>query len=405
MLKSASSLSRIDIFLNTKSQHGVLMQFTQKLRRSLQKLGIRSLCYDVLSQPLTEIGARLAKDPPDCTIGFNVVLPEALFFGPLGIPHIALIVDSATYYPELLRCPNSCAGFAEMDSIDFLESLQKKHLFFFPHACEKSLASKKLLDAPCIYEALMPASFIDAEGPFSVLKEHFPKKAVAVFDDVVESCLASPDRSHLVVLRELFQSNEAIREHATSKGISFFDLFSLIELTMRGRDRVRLLQSLQGIEVTIACAQTDQMLWKKALGRKKNINYVDSIPYAQLFHAMCQSDFVINSIPTIKRGFHERLFLAASAGATTITNSSLFQQNYFPEDHAVIAYLAPHYKEINKKIALTRKNRKQRSVDIKFLKKKIVREHTWDVRAAYLVQQLPMLLSELPNNHDLNHQL
>ena len=125
------------------------------------------------------------------------------------------------------------------------------------------------------------------------------------------------------------------------------------------------------------------------------MRYIDPIAYSELYDQFTQYRFIINSIPTIKRGFHERMFLAAAAGASVITNESLYQQADFPENHGVVTYLSPHYEQVTDKIMAIAEHEEKRLRDVKKIKKMISLYHTWDLRAEQLLNQLPPLLKQI----------
>ncbi len=394
-------VSRVAFFQNKRSQHAVLHQFTLSLQKALLKLGIESSTYDILQQPDTEILAHLVHEPPDCTLGFNVVLPESLFYDITEIPHVALIVDSVTYYPELERCPHSITAFAEEDSLQFARLHNLLKTFYFPHAIDGELASSKtdqdILKSKRDLEVVFAGSYIDKDAPFSLIKEYLSKELIEEIDTIIESTLSSNTTSHLLALVTLFEKKPSYRQELLKCPLPAADIFSLVELAIRGRDRTRLLQSIQGYDLHIFGAEDEVPLWKKALGNKKQLHFHKPVPYEELYTLFLRSKVVINSIPTIKRGYHERLFLAAAAGATVATsNCAYIHRGPFTEP-AIVPYRSPEYSLLSTSLQKALQDEERRLQALIALKKMIFKEHTWDVRAQYLLQVLAQLLTPSPS--------
>src|SRR5438105_109449 len=124
---------RIDLFKNTRSHFEVLAHFTKEFQKALRRHKIASKTYDILTQSEGEILAHFVKDSSNYTAGFNVLVAEHSFFEPLNILHLAIIVDCATYYPELINSPHTIALFVDEDSCDFVRFFGHENTIFFPH--------------------------------------------------------------------------------------------------------------------------------------------------------------------------------------------------------------------------------------------------------------------------------
>lgn len=393
------ALTKVAIFENSKSQHDVLRHFTSSLRRAFSNIGIKSITFDILEQSPTEILAMLVKEQVDCSLGFNVVVPEDLFFNVTQAPHVALIVDSATYYPELEHCPHSIATFAEEDSLQFMRLHNLPYTLYLPHAIDANLASEEkegiVLRSQRDLDIVFAGSFIDPDAPYRLLKEYLEKPCITELDSIIEETLTDPNKSHLLRIIQLFERKESFAAQVFTSPIPPADIFNLVELIIRGRDRIRLLQNITEHNVHIVGAPQDESLWKAVLPRNKEVQFHKSVPYGDLFNLFLRSKIVLNSTPTIKRGYHERIFLAAAAGATVVTNSSSYTGHYPLVPPAVVTYTPLEYTKLNHLIHTICAEDDKRLQAVTAFRREIHINHTWDVRAKELALKLPAMISAI----------
>lgn len=390
------ALTKVAIFENSKSQHGVLRHFTSSLRRAFSEMGIISVTFDILQQTATEILARLVEEQVDCSLGFNVVVPETLFFDVTHAPHVALIVDSATYYPELQHCLHSIATFAEEDSLRFMRLHNLPFTLYLPHAIDERLASiendSAVLESHRDLHILFAGSYIDPEAPYQLLKEYLKKPLINELDIIIEESLADPSKSHLLALVQLFEREEVFAAELVTSPIPPSDIFNLVELIIRGRDRIRLLQNITEYDLHIVGAAEDVPLWKAALSENKRVYFYKPVPYEELYNLFLRTKVVLNSIPTIKRGYHERLFLAAAAGATVATNRSVYTDHSPLVSPAIITYRPPAYAQLNETFRDLHTQEEKRLEAVMAFRREIHANHTWSVRARELALKLPPMI-------------
>lgn len=379
---------RIDLFKNTKSQHEVLAHFTKGFQEALKRVKIDSDTYDILQQPEEEILASFVKKPPVCTAGFNVLISEHSFFEPLGIPHISLIVDSATYYPELINLPHTLACFVEQDSCEFIRLFGHTKTMFVPHAIEREVVSPALdteiVESKRDLEIVLTGSFIDVEELYKKWKEIFSKKAVKFLDDIVESTLASSSLCHTLACLQALQTNQEVVEEIKGKEFPIFDIINSVEKVIRGRDKISLVNALHGSDLHIFGSVRDEEGWKGAC--KNGFVFHKAVPFKDLFALYKRSKIVVNSMPSIKNGYHERIFYGLAAGASVLTNENVLVPSTFEEGQALLYFLAPQYDAITKTVHTALKDEKKRLQDVLKARECVRASHTWDSRVA-LIQE------------------
>ena len=395
-------MKRIDFFKNTKSQYGVLVAFTKGLQQALRRAKIASRTFDILTQSEGDILSFFAKDMPDCTIGFNVI-PGHLSFEQLGVPHVALIVDCATHYLEMLECKNAIAGFVEEDSCGFFKLCGHKNVIFFPHAIDqKQLRSASEMKVKRDLDVVMCGSFSDAELIRASWKLLLSKKAQDFLLDAAEQVLASDHLTHLQIFVTEMEKKGFFAEELKEKGIPAFTLINWLEIYIRGIDRIRFIQAIEGHDIHIFGQKEEQELWKKALKRKKRLFFHEKVPYDKLPEVFLRTRAVINSMATIKRGLHERLLLGLSQGASVLSNDNIFIEKTFNQPKALLNIRMPDYSQANELLAHAFENEEERINDIMKAHKIIRDQHTFDVRVKMLQDTLPQMIQNVLRNQTLD---
>lgn len=386
-------MKRIDFFTNTKSQYGVLAAFENGLQQALRRSGVVSQTFDILSDSEGYILSHFAKDMPDCTIGFNVI-PSYLSFEQLGIPHIALIVDCVTYYPEIFECKNAVVGFVEEDSCGFLRQCGHKYVIFFPHAIDKNQIKSTFREEKRDLDVVMCGSFTDSELIRASWRLLLSKKAQDLLVDMAEQVLASTHMTHLEIFVKEMEKAGFFAQEIKEKGIPAFTLINWLEMYIRGLDRVRFIQAIDA-DVHIFGLKQEQEQWKEALKGKKNLIFHEAVPYEKLPELFSRARVVLNSMVTIKRGLHERLLLALAQGASVLTNDNIFLEKTFGQHKALLAVTSHNYSIVNTLLAEAFQDEEKRLRDVLSTHKIITEQHTFDVRAKMLQDVLPPIIQEI----------
>jgi len=392
-------LKHIDFFKNTKSQYGVLPAFSVGLRRALERQKVHTNDFDMEALSHGEIVAKLAKNRPDCTAGFNVVIPKHSAIEPLGIPHLSLIVDCATYYPELLQTDHVVASFVEEDSCGFLRMLGFSNVLFLPHAIDRELVSpknlKEITSEKRDLDVVMCGSYYSADEIVSAWKELLSPSAVTHLIELAEEVMSSTHRTHLQAFVELVEKQGPFEKELLKKKIEYFDLMNSLELYIRSIDRVRFLQAIDGYDLHIFGAKQYEEGWMRELKGKKRLFFHPEVLHDELPKVFRRARCVLNSLPTIKRGFHERLLVALSQGASVLGNDNVYIQSQFPLSKALLNIMPPNYSRANALLDAAFKDEATRLEDVIATHTTIREHHTWDERAKTLLKKLPPLLQQL----------
>ncbi len=372
-------IKRIDLFTFPNAhQYGVQQAFSEGLQKSLERLGVASSLYPYKELGAGSVLAALVQNSPDYTVGFNVTVGQYSPLEPLGIPHLAIIIDLACYFPELFRNQNALAAFVDEDSVGFYKMLSGKNAIYLPHAIDKELIveqnSKRDLDI------VMCGSFMDAEDIANTWDNLLSEKNASRMRSMAECVLASSHISPLQVFVEEVNAKGEFEKELLDKAIDYFDLLTSLDQYIRGIDRIRILQA---IERPIHIFGPTS--WKKYL---QNAIFHPEVPYKEVHTIFRRSKIIINSFPMFKRGLHERLLLALASGASVLHNKNLAVQQAFGE---LLPYLAPDYKGVNASIETALSDEEARYAKVSATHTTIKSQHTWDERAKQLITFLSTL--------------
>jgi len=381
-------LTTIVFLRNKRSPEGVLEAFSEGLEEAFCRLGVKVEVFDYEDFEAENCIEEIKALKPNLTIGFNILLPED---SPLNVPHYAPLCDSATYYPELRLTNHLIASFMEQDSFGFYKRLGVEKIFFLPHAISRDFLTLDLHKKRDL-DVVMAGSFINPEAISKVWKEQLSPKSFAAMLGLAEEVLASPNLSHLEAFTRLVEEHGPFEQELLDKKLDFFSQLNMLEVYIRNSDRLRMIQNINEYKVHIFCPKPFRSAWQQVLSNKKNVEYHDAVPFTELAEVFSRARLVINSIPTIKRGLHERFLLALSRGASVLTNENIFITTQFFVPKAILNTLAPGYSELDAQIEKSFVNEEARLQEVLSTHPTIKQYHTWDARAKTLMETLPAFL-------------
>lgn len=393
---------KIDIFLNPTSQFGVLDSFTLGLQKALRRAHVGSRSYNMFDRGREHMEKLCEKAPPQCTLGFNVILGPHVLYERLGIPHVAVMVDCASYLPQVFECYNCIAAYVDLDSCRYAQYFGHKPVIWLPHAIDRDMLTphmrKIALGTKRDMDVVFCGSFVDGDDVWLGWKLLFSKKVIRILEDIVDEVIASSHLHHFDAFRHAYELHPIIQKEMKNKDLSFHHVVSSLDKCIRGRDRARLIKALKSYRLHIFTSPQDIDRWKRVIGSAKKVTFHNAVAFTALPEELQRAKIVVNSSPMMKHGYHERLFLALSQGASVVTNKTDFVEKAFRRVEAVQFYKAPHYDEITKTIDALLESEEKRLEDVVQAQQLIRKEHTWDNRVQTLLTQLPELIVQIPQH-------
>lgn len=228
-------------------------------------------------------------------------------------------------------------------------------------------------------------SCIDYEPILKSWKKKYAASLRKIMEEAVEAALEDfLTPIDIVLERVLKKSGESSDD--------FVSMLRDVEMVVRGKDRIGLLQSIDEAPIDLFGFAEKESLWKKYLGKKKNIILHDSVPFDIAIGIMKQSKIVLNSCPWIRYGVHERILNGLACGALVITDENPYLREQFKEGESMVFYQPNQWKTVNQSIHEYLNDEAKCHEVVEKGRKIVMRFHTWDQRAAHLVKELTKIL-------------
>lgn len=377
---------RVDVFLPDYSQYGVLHYFTRHLYEALKRTGLSCRLLegnDCITQPLIS--------PPTFTIAFNGVVffeGNSLLCDWIQVPHIACMLDPPYGFFPLMKSPFIIVTCDDLNSCQLLKRTGFKRAVFMPHAVEKELSPDPNLER--IYDITFQGTYIDCEAHRASWPQKYPAAICQAMEEVVDLALHTPT-SFIKIINETFSSPELFNYPVE-------EIFKEIELYIKGRDRLDLLDAIKNHPIHIFGASIDQKGWKDFASTRPNLIVHDPLEYDEAVKVMKQSKIVLNSSLKNQYGAHERVFAGPACGAVAVTNDNEYLRKNFTDGKDIILFQRNHWNALKQQIDLVLADESHRQKMAEAARKNVMSNHTWDHRVKQLLKEV------LPTIRKINAQ-
>lgn len=360
----------ITFFKNPITQYDVLHFFRDSLAKGLEKNGVKTHLVD-----LSDIKSLYA-NPPDYTLAFNGLHPSSkgdFLADELEIPHIAWLVDSAYYFYSLAKCPLNILITPDQRSSDLFTEWGSKTAHFLPHAFDEDLAFNSS-DRPLPLVFL--GSLMDPIEMEELWKRHMPPAVVKSLMEAAEETLKIPEMTYQRAYESLMKEHDSFFAPLTPPQIA--DIGTTLDRYVRAKDRIELLQSLEGLPVHIYGNCLSKRSWGDFID-PSSFTISPGVAFSEAIEIMKKAEIVINSSPMFKTGAHERIFYGLGLGAAVLTNETPWVKTHFPSDEILLhgqrerlEVLLAHPEQLREMVAKGQE--------------RVLKEHTWGVRAKQLIK-------------------
>lgn len=393
-------IKHIDLFMPPNfSQYGVLHHFTKKLQEAFLRLGVNCRILEAQRTNPKPFLTELFKDPPDCTLSFNGLLPdeEGRFFCDLiRIPHVAYVVDSPNGFVSLVQSPLTIIASVDGSACEFFRGINGRNVLFMPHGVEKNLGFESYEQARP-YDVLMLASCIDYEDIRKQWQKQYPEALGRVLDSAAEQALADVKVSYVQTFVAALDQFVTQGGKIDPQTMNFVELLDLLEMYIRGRARVEVVRAIKDAKVDIFGSAAKSSSWEKQLGNQSNVVVHDSVPYDQALELMQRSKIVLNSCAWIKYGVHERILAGLACGALVITDDNPYLREQFKDGVNISLYQYGNGEALNSSVNACLSDESKRRKAVAAGRELVMQHHTWDHRAAALLTELSPILEKIRN--------
>ena len=365
----------ITFFQNQVTQYEVLHHFRLGLSKGFEKNGVHITVADVLDPSFKK---KFYSRPPDFTLAFNGLQPfnDGHFLSEeLETPHIAWLVDSAHYFHQLAKCSLNILIAPDRQSQDLLESWGSTNAYFLPHAFDEDLVyTSENRPFPLVFLG----SLMDPIEIEELWKRHLPPSIYKNLLDASEITLKMPSMTYQRAFLEVFNANPNFFEQFSHTQISGFA--TTFDRYIRAKDRIELLKNLKGFPVHIYGNCLSKRTWNDFIESDSYCIH-PAVNFLEAIEIMKNAKIIINSSPMFKTGGHERIFYGLGLGAAVLTNDTPWLKEHFLEDEILI-----HSQRDRIEMLLT-DSKKLKEMVLKG-QNKVLKEHTWEVRAKQLIEIL-----------------
>lgn len=357
------ALERIGFF-SVEGQYGVLSTFAYHLADAFSKMGgIQTSIINTQTAPQI-IFEQMKSFRPQLIIVFNSLFKTQgkLLCDFLNTPTLFYLVDAPFHFDD----PNS--PFASTGCIDrtHCRSLLDKgfeRTYFLPHSIDEAHHQKP--ESPRPLGCVMLSSGIDYEKIY----DSFHKALPSWVNDEIDLAIDTFDSNPTLPLEETLTPD-------LPTGLNRKQLLRLMDLYLKGKKRVELLQNLNGIPIDLFGGGDS---WKDIL--RDACPHVTIHPEVNISKAndiMSQAKVILNSCSSIKDGGHERIFSALSYGAAVVTKSTPYLYDSFGENAGIAFCSSGNFKD---KLQQLLTDEKQRKVEVERGQECLVKAHLWKHRA------------------------
>lgn len=392
-------IRRIFLITPDSSQYGALHHFTIKLCEAWIRAGYEAQYFHHAEDALQ---ASL-QSPPDLTIGFNgIPKKHEKYFGEIiRRPFLSILVDPFFRFFDITSNPYTIVGCDDLSGVVSLKNLHMNNVLFVPHAVESDLAPDPSLER--IYDVCMLATFIDYEARRKEWISVYPEWICKIMDEAVERTFSEPLLPFTDAI--LSQLQAAYREKPELKSemakIDTLAIFRDVEIYIKGKERVELLQAIQTSPVHVFGNTADNVDWKGYFENQKNIIVHSGVSYEDSLRIMKQSKIILNSSIKNKFGAHERIFAGLAAGALPITHENAYLQQFFTNEIDISFYPYKKLDQINRIIHSYLSDEEKRLQVVENGRDLVMNYHTWDARIKGFEKELFPLAEKILTDKNL----
>lgn len=376
------------------NQYDSKLHFAEKLSESLHRLRVKTLLI-FPEQGILGVAhyKAIRQFDPDFTLSFNTIMPTEghYLWDLMGIPHLAALVDPAFGAIDMTHSPQIFFSTVDRSDCAWLMKNGVDQVFFWPHGVEKEVAEVPWSEIRPFDVAFL-GTFTDFEGLKMEWQKELSPGEIAIVQHSIELVLNSPPFSLVEALAESVKKSTS-----DPRTLNYKRIFYFLDNYTRGKDRFELVRSITGRTIHIFGEPSwnnplQNVSWPSYFSQQDNIVFHPAVSYADSFAIMRQSKICLNSNPFFKHGSHERILNALSCGAVPLTTHNGFVEEYFTVGEDLLTYKLGHWDKVNEAVENLLGNEKERVGMVIKGKEKVLKEHTWDVRAKQLLVEADRIL-------------
>ncbi len=392
-------LKKVYLFASIASQYGVTNHFTGELANALNRHGVVSRVIEAKRDDPRSFLQAILDDPPDCTLSFNGLLPDAeghFLCDLIKIPHVACLVDAPIHFFPLIKSPLNIITCIDRYFCQIFRDSHFPQVIFLPHAISK--AEAPLLDGHPQYDVLMLHSFIDYEKIQRKWAKTYSPALAKVLEEAAELTLTDNNLPYMQAFAQTLDHHLRAGQSIDPHLLDYETLLAELEAYICGKSRIDLLKNIQDVSVHVFGSQDGNVGWKKYLGNQSNIKIHPPVSFTDALELMKKAKILLDCTPKIKQGTHERILNGLACGAAVLTLENSYMREHFRDEEDILFYQFQKWDEVNHKIQTYLNDEERRYRLVGKGRKKVMDHHTWDQRAHTLIHELSPFLEAIKKN-------
>ena len=371
----------IALLNNICSKYSVLNHMEDEFSKALKRSGIECCSFPLDKEGLQDLYSYALQNAIQCTLSFNAIAPKEPFFTIFGLPHLCISVDAPFWYDkECLLSPHFVPFFPDVEATLYYDMLCNKKSFCFPHACSLR-HSLEFVDRKKDIPFFFPGSYLDDEREYGNWVDIVGGTQASFIASEVECFLEKP-KDYFILLESLYEKVRPYLSSAILKQV----FFQSVDKYIRGKDRGRLFEAVQNERVHIA---TDDVSFRRYQKRFPKVHFVyeGEVSFENLFPLFARSQCVLNSLPTLRKGLHERVLYALSFGCSLYSSTLESLPSWLHECGIASFYDKkepfPHLPSVS---------------ELQRIRQWIECEHSWDARVRGVMNDCWPYVEKIRNN-------
>ncbi len=388
------TIQKITLFAPLENQYGVVSTFAEDFAIALRD---QNVSVDWLVADYEDPGSflwALTHEPPDLTLSFNGLLPDEqgrFLCDLIKIPHFAFLVDPPQHFLPLINSPYNMIGCVDASFCHVFEQTGFNQTLFLPHATGKQVTPSSL---PHIHDVVMLNTLIDFEEIEKKWRETYPKKIYHALKEAAEMTLSSRPTTYIEAFSQTY-SQALHGDSSLDPHCNYVQFLDELCAFVGGKCRIELLKSITEVDVNVYGRRTGNVDWIDSFKTNHNIHFHDPVSYPEAIEIIKRSKILLNSVPEIKYGGHERIFTGLAAGSAVLTLDTPYISAQFKEGESILLYERNQPKKLNDTLKEYIADDSKRKALVKKGRELVERNHTWDVRAKKFLEAVPELLQRI----------
>lgn len=335
-----------------ENPYGSTIHFAKGLAHGLTKHGIETTLHWVGEGHFFHAWHDFMRDPPDRSLSFSDIQMEGVSLGAfLPFPHTTIALDPLIYSMHHLEDKKSSVLVVDRADLKFASKQGKNLPVFLPHAVDERwfLPTKK----ERIYQYQFFGTCID----YRKVEESWSNKYGTQIGILLKE-----------VSRRVLFGGTAISDALLEAGINTEQLLALhheVDLYVRGRERVELLQAFPGVHVW------GDGPWKRYL---KEAYIHPAVSFEKSLELMQQAKVVLNGCARFQEVLHERVLYALLMGAFALSSYNPYIAECFSADEGCLLYRKGAFLEAYERAQLADT---LSSICVERGREKVLEEHSW----------------------------